>query len=94
VSCLKSKTVQILLASTGIGSLGIHAPLYYLVSNIEQCCGAVAASFFFSGPEPDTHQNVHIYEFFTLKSKTDDFWANPGSAFQHVRNPDVELYQC
>jgi hypothetical protein len=32
VSCLKSKTVQILLASTCIGSFGIHTPLYYLVS--------------------------------------------------------------
>ena len=36
VSCLKSKTVQILLASTSIGSFGIHAPLYYLVSTLTE----------------------------------------------------------
>ena len=32
-SCLKSKTIQILLISTGVSAFGVNTPLYYLVSD-------------------------------------------------------------
>lgn len=40
-STLRSKTVRILLVSTGISSFGINTPIFYLVSEILSvtCCG-------------------------------------------------------
>jgi len=32
LSCLKSRTIQIILLSTGVSSLGVNAPIYYLVN--------------------------------------------------------------
>ena len=34
LSCLKSRTIQIILLSTGVSSLGVNAPIYYLVNQI------------------------------------------------------------
>ena len=31
LSCLKSRTIQIILVSTGVSALGVNAPIYYLV---------------------------------------------------------------
>ena len=33
-TCLKSKTIQIILLSTGFGALGVNTPLYYLVNQL------------------------------------------------------------
>ena len=33
-TCLKSKTIQIILVSTGFGAAGVNTPLYYLVSQL------------------------------------------------------------
>lgn len=35
ISCLKSRTIQILLVSTGLGAFGLHTPLIYLASQAE-----------------------------------------------------------
>ena len=35
-TCLKSKTIQIILLSTGFGALGVNTPLYYLVNQLTQ----------------------------------------------------------
>jgi hypothetical protein len=37
-STLRSKTVRILLVSTGISSFGINTPIFYLVSEILTVC--------------------------------------------------------